>query len=73
MALYNIGNNCLVASRFTDAEKYFKKYISSSSNNKDAYRGLGDALLYQKKYEQAIDAYNESLNINQNQEYVINT
>ena len=59
------------AQKFQEAEKNFSKNSSKPSNNQDkarTFHNLGNTKLKQKKYDEAISSYRESLRNNPNDE-----
>jgi Ca-activated chloride channel family protein len=66
-----MGQSAYKAQEFEKAEKLFKQSSSAKGDKMQkakAYHNIGNSKLKQKKYEEAIDAYKESLRNNPNDE-----
>lgn len=66
-----VGQTAYKAEDFEQAEKSFAESLSNKTQAKDkakAYHNLGNAKFKQKKYDEAIDAYKQSLRQNPNDE-----
>jgi len=64
MALMAQASCCSELGAYTAAELILKLAISLSDENSDHYYNLGNALFDQKKYQEAIDAYNQVFDSN---------
>lgn len=65
-ALYNLGNTLFQQGDFEGAQKRFKLAAdeATKTNEKaDALHNLGDAFLKQRKYKEAVQAYEQSLRL----------
>lgn len=62
--LYQKGNAALQAGQYSQAETIWHKIIQLNPNNATAYKNLGNALYYQKKLDQAIEAYKKAIQLN---------
>ena len=58
------GDKALEAGRYPQAEVIWQKVLRSQPGNAYAYRKLGDALSKQKKFDEAIAAYRQAIQIN---------
>lgn len=69
IAKYNLGNALYKTEGFNEAGLYFKNLGDTLKNlsaekASDYYHNLGDLALKQKKYQEAVDAFKESLRLN---------
>ena len=66
---YNLGYTYFKKKNYDRSTEYFQNYISKSSEDSarlnDAYLRLGDGYFVTRGYNQAIDAYDRALNINE--------
>lgn len=65
-ALYNLGNTLYQQGNFEDAEKRFQQAVNKAktpTHRADALHNLGDAFLKQRKYKEAVGAYEASLRL----------
>lgn len=65
-ALYNLGNTLFQQGDFEGAQKRFKlaaEEATKTNEKADALHNLGDAFLKQRKYKEAVQAYEQSLRL----------
>lgn len=66
---YNIAYTYFKLKDYTNATKYFKKFIDQNNGDRlrrnDAYLRLADGYFVSSKYQNAIDAYNKAIQINE--------
>jgi TolA-binding protein len=66
---YNIAYTYFKLKDYTNATKYFKKFIDQNNGDRlrrnDAYLRLADGYFVSSKYQSAIDAYNKAIQINE--------
>ena len=65
-AVYNLGNTLYQQGNFEDAEKRFQQAVNNAktpAHRADALHNLGDAFLKQRKYKEALGAYEASLRL----------
>ena len=64
---YNLGNTFFRMENYTEADKYYSSVADSLGKGRhgsDIYHNMGNSLLNQKKYAEAIEAYKNSLRRN---------
>lgn len=66
---YNLGYTYFKQKKYSTASEYFQKFISKTAGDpvrlNDAYLRLGDGFFVSSSYNQAIDAYQKALDINE--------
>ncbi|BAO76643.1 tetratricopeptide repeat protein [Winogradskyella sp. PG-2] len=66
---YNLAYTYFKLKDYTNASKYFQKFIDANSSNRlrrnDAYLRLADGYFVSSKYQNAITAYNKAIQINE--------
>jgi Ca-activated chloride channel homolog len=66
-SVFNLGDAYYQQNKFDSAQQQFQTIINSQKDpsiKSQAYHNLGNTLLKQKKYEESIDAYKNSLKMN---------
>lgn len=66
-ARYNLGNTYYKLENYSEADRYYGESVDSLSRSKygsDLYHNMGNSLVKQQKYKEAIDAYKNALRRN---------
>lgn len=63
---WNLGNLGLIArreKRYADAERYLRLTLAEAPDNDQLWANLGDVLSFQKKHQEAVEAYGRALDL----------